>query len=154
MFAFSEDDGLIINTNRNGDKFFKFRPYDLKKNSHLYQEYGIANHYERFRQDHLSEERRIWYVAMTRAKHLLYLSCPRTMPGSVARGSIPDFFQEICDEFGEADKICRFQSFKDRLADEAELPLWKSSDKPAFGNIEEAEEYGKRLIELISSRQK
>jgi len=155
MFAFHEKDGLIINTNRDGDKFFKFRPYDLKKNSHLYQEHGIINHYEQFRSEHLSEERRIWYVAMTRARHLLYLSCPKFVDEGARGKSKADFFQEIRDGFAEMKKICRYRSFKDKNEnEEAELPLWKGRDESAFKSVEEAEEFEKRLMDLLSSRRR
>ena len=165
MFALHEEDGLIINTDMDGTKFLKFQPYDLKKNSHLYQRHGITNHYEKFREDHLSEERRIWYVAMTRAQHLLYLSCPKAVLGSPSarkkkdteaegarRRSGADFFQEIHDGFVDSGKICRFLSFMDVGEDsEAELPLWKNRDRSAFKGMEEAEELGRRLVDLVAS---
>jgi len=152
MFAFHDQDGLIINYDRSGDKFFKYRPYDLKKNSHLYQKYGIIDHYERFRQDHLSEERRIWYVAVTRARQLLYLSTPEFTTGEVKQGSGADFFQEIHDAFANAGAICQFRSFKEETDEnQAELPFWKGRDKAAFTSLEEAEEYGKQLIDLAKS---
>jgi len=153
MFAFHDEDGLIINADRDGDKFFKYKPYDLKKNSHLYQKHDIINHYEQFRSDHLGEERRIWYVAMTRARHLLYLSCPRVMVENARGEKKGDFFEEIREGFADMEKICRFRSFKDEDEnDEAELPLWKGKDEPAFKSVEEAEEFEKRLMELLSSR--
>ena len=149
MFAFHDPDGLIINYDRGGDKFFKYKPYDLKKNSHLYQKYGIIDHYERFRQEHLSEERRIWYVAVTRARQLLYLSTPELIDGDLKQGSAADFFQEIHDAFANAGTICQFRSFKEESdEDQAELPLWKGRDKAAFRSLEEAEEYGEQLIAL------
>ena len=152
MFALHEEDGLIINTHRNDDKFFKFSPYDLKKNSHLYEEYGIINHYERFRDEHLGEERRIWYVAMTRARQLLYLSCPKPVSKDTRRGSGADFFMEIYEGFADKGTICEFRSLmtEEEYA-EAELPLWKSGDEQIFKSMEEAEEYGKRLMEIIAS---
>ena len=153
MFALDRKDGLIINAEWNGDKFLKFRPYDLKKNSHLYQKHGIANYYEQFRNDHLSEERRIWYVAMTRARHLLYLSCPKV----IAKDSVQAdkdrvyFFQIIRDGLAQLGKTCQFRSFMEDEDGEAELPLWKTRDEPAFRSIEEAEEFGKRLADLLAS---
>ena len=149
---FSKDDGLIINAERDGGRFLKFRPFDLKKNAHLYQKYEITDYSERFRQDHLSEERRLWYVALTRAKHLLYLSCPRAMPEQTGQGP-PDFFQEIRDGFADAAEICQFLNVEDDRESEAELPLCESEDEPAFRNILEADDYGKRLMELVSSWQ-
>jgi superfamily I DNA/RNA helicase len=152
MFIFHKEDGLIINDDRDGNKFFKFKPYDLKRNSHLYEKHGIINHYEQFGKEHLSEERRIWYVAITRAEHLLYLSCPKFMTETMRRGNRVDFFREIHDEFADKSSICQIRSYKDEPADsESELPLWKDRDEPAFGSMEEAEEYGKRLMELAAS---
>jgi superfamily I DNA/RNA helicase len=151
MFAFHDTDGLIINTDRDGDKFFKYRPYDLKKNSHLYQKHGIIDHYEQFRNDHLAEERRIWYVAMTRARQLLHLT--RVAAESVRGNKKDDFFEEIRAGFAEMNKICQFRSFRDvDENDEAELPLWKGKDESAFKSVEEAEEFEERLMELLSSR--
>jgi len=153
MFALHGEDGLIINFKRDNTRFFKIEPYNLKKNSHLYQKHGIVNHYEKFKQDHLSEERRIWYVAITRARRLLYLSCPKAMSKNTRRGRRADFFQEIRDGFAEAGRICQLRSFKEEDWDsEAELPLWKSRDESAFKSMEEAEEYGKRLMDLLSSQ--
>ena len=152
MFALHEEDGLIINTHRDGVKFFKFSPYDLKKNSPLYEEYGIINHYERFRDQHLGEERRIWYVAITRARQLLYLSCPKPVSKDSRRGSGADFFLEIYEEFADKGTICEFRSLmSEEEYVEAELPLWKSGDEMIFKSMEEAEEYGKRLMEIIAS---
>jgi superfamily I DNA/RNA helicase len=152
MLALHEEDGLIINTDWNGDKFFKYRPYDLKKNSHLYQEYGIINHYEQFKDEHLSEERRIWYVAMTRARQFLYLSYPKSIESNTRRGSGADFFLEILREFADKGTVCEFRSIKESEDyAEAELPLWKSREETAFKNIEEAEEYGRQLMKLIDS---
>ena len=152
MFAFHKEDGLVINTDWSGDKFFKYKPHDLKKNSHLYHEHGIINHYEQFREDHLGEERRIWYVAMTRARQFLYLSCPKPLTGDAKRSSGADFILEILDEFADKGTICQFRSATE-LEDytEAELPLWKNREETAFKSVEEAEEYGKRLMEIIAS---
>lgn len=151
-FALHEEDGLIINTDLNDDKFFKFKPYDLKKNSHLYEKHGIINHYEQFKGEHLNEERRIWYVAITRARQYLYLSCPKSVGKDAKRGSGADFFLEILDEFADKGTICQFRSAAES-GDyvEAELPLWKSGKESAFKSVKEAEEYGKRLMELIAS---
>lgn len=33
---------------------------------------------------------------------------------------------------------------------ETELPLWKSREKPVFEDIQEAIDYGNRLVELIT----
>ena len=152
MLALHEEDGLIINTDWNGDKFFKYQPYDLKKNSHLYHEYGIINHYEQFKDEHLSEERRIWYVAMTRARQLLYLSCPKPIAEDSRRGSSADFFLEVYEEFANKSTICEFRNpMTAEEYTEAELPLWRSREEPIFRSIEEAEKYGERLMELIAS---
>jgi superfamily I DNA/RNA helicase len=151
-FAMHKEDGLIINEDRDGDKFFKFQPYDLKKNSHFYDKYGIINHYEQFKQNHLQEERRIWYVAMTRAKHILYLSCPRPFVKSKSGKNEGDFFQEIRQGFSDRSDICQFRDLMKKTDRVAELPLWKDGEKSVFNNIDEAEEYGKRLMELITSR--
>lgn len=149
-FAFSEEDGLIINDDLDGKKFLKYEPYDLKKNSYLYQKYGITNYYERFKGEHLSEERRIFYVATTRARHLLYLSCPGARKSDTERGRGTDFFQEIQDDLADTANICQFRRFDEEDADfQMELPLWENIDRPAFGSIEEAEEYGEYLRELI-----
>ncbi|MFC1713766.1 ATP-dependent helicase [Candidatus Poribacteria bacterium] len=151
MFALHKEDGLIINTDWDGDKFFKYKPHDLKKNSHLYQEHGIINHYEEFRKEHLGEERRIWYVAMTRARQYLYLSCPKPLTGDAKRGSGADFIMEILEEFADKGTICEFRSAMEAEDHaEAELPLWKSREESIFKNIEEAEEYEKQLMELIT----
>ena len=151
-FALHEEDGLIINTDLNDDKFFKFRPYDLKKNSHLYEKHEIINHYEQFKGEHLDEERRIWYVAITRARQYLYLSCPKSVGKDAKRGSGADFFLEILDEFADKGTICQFRSAAES-GDyaEAELPLWKSGEESTFKSIEEAEKYGKKLMELLAS---
>jgi DNA helicase-2/ATP-dependent DNA helicase PcrA len=150
MFALHKEDGLVINTEINGEKPLKFRPYDLKKNSYLYQKYEITNHYEQFGRNHLSEERRIWYVAITRARRLLYLSCPKAITENAGRGSRTDFFQEVYSGFADAGEVCQFRSFMEEEADnEAELPLWKTRDEPAFRSAEEAEEFGRRLMDLI-----
>jgi superfamily I DNA/RNA helicase len=155
MFILHKEDGLIIkipeSPERGSDRAFKLSPYDLKKNSHLYEKHDIIDYYQRFKSNHLKEERRIWYVAVTRAKHRLYLSCPKDMDGNRHSGRI-DFFQEILDGFANAGSTCEIRSFRDSdREDEAELPLWKSRDKPIFANLGEAEEYGKRLIDLVTS---
>jgi DNA helicase-2/ATP-dependent DNA helicase PcrA len=152
MFAFHKDDGLIINADRDGDKFLKFKPYDLKKNSHLYHKHGIVNHYEQFRREHLGEERRIWYVGMTRARYFLYLSCPKVIAQEVVTRDRDKvyFFQIIRDGFADLGKIWQFRSFTEEDDNsEIELPLWKGRDEPAFKNVEEAQEYGKRLMDLL-----
>ena len=153
MLSFNKDDGLIINAERDGGRFLKFKPFDLKKNAHLYQKYGITDYYERFRQVHLSEERRLWYVALTRAKHFLYLSCPKPLAEQTGQGA-PDFFQEIRDGFADAAGICQFRNIEDDRDNEAVLPFWESEDQPALRNIQEADDYGKRLMELVSSWRK
>lgn len=148
MFALHEDDGLVINTKWNDKKFLKFQPYNLKKHSHLNQEHGVINHEERFKSDHIAEERRIWYVAMTRARQLLYLCCPKSMTENIRRRSGKDFFLEILDEFANKGRICQFRdSAEMEEYMEAELPLWINKEESVFRSIAEAEEYGKRLVE-------
>ncbi|MBD3184182.1 AAA family ATPase [Candidatus Poribacteria bacterium] len=152
MFDFHEEDGLIINLDNNGDKFYKFRPYDLKKNSHLYGEYGIVDHYRKFKEEHLREERRIWYVAITRARHNLYISCPKSR---MAGGKKPDdFFQEIYHQF-DGENIIRLTSedINDEM-EETELPLWKDREKSAFKDIKEAVEYGDKLFGILRNLRK
>ena len=152
MFAMHEEDGLIINKRDGSDKFLKISPYDLKKNSYLYEKYGIIDHYEQFKKQHLGEERRIWYVAITRAKQLLYLSCPKPIDDDGKKGSSADFFVEILDEFADEGRICEFRNAEE-LAEsaEAELPLWRHRTASEFRTIEEAEAYGKRLMEMANS---
>lgn len=153
MFALHEEDGLIINTKHEGDRFLKLSPYDLKKNSHLYEKYGILNHYEKFGADHLKEERRIWYVAVTRAKHFLYLSYPKPIAEDTSKKRGADFFVEILEKFADEGRICEFRNSEDAAEyAEAELPLWRHKDETAFKTIEEAEEYGRQLMELLTSR--
>ena len=59
---------------------------------------------------------------------------------------------EILEEFADKGTICEFRSaMESEDHTEAELPLWKSREESVFKTVEEAEEYEKRLMELIAS---
>ena len=101
---FDEEDGLLINFKRDNWKPFKLDPYvdSGKRFLELYNEIGIKKHWEIEKDKQLREERRIWYVALTRARKSLYI----TTPSLRSSGGGKTFAEEILEEFEDRSEIC------------------------------------------------
>jgi DNA helicase-2/ATP-dependent DNA helicase PcrA len=95
---FSRTDGLVMKHDQFGNTCFKFHPhnYERDKYRHLYQQYGLVSYKLRQRAEQQQEERRLFYVALTRAQKQLYLSCPAPFP-TKPRGE--HYFQELWTGF-------------------------------------------------------
>ncbi len=101
---FDEGDGLLINAKVGGRKPFKLEPYVDSKGRFLsiYDEIGVKNHSEIEREKQLREERRIWYVALTRARERLYITTP-SISSFMRRRT---FVEEILEEFESKGEVC------------------------------------------------
>jgi len=99
---FDEEDGLLINTKVDGQRPFKLDPYvdSRERLLSVYDEIGIKNHWRIEREKQLREERRIWYVALTRAKEKLYITTPSLNLKERT------FIKEILEGFEGRGEIC------------------------------------------------
>lgn len=106
---FDPEDGLLVNIDVDGVKPFKLAPYTGSGGassaiSEIYAEVGIRNHFEIERRRRLEEERRIWYVALTRARERLYITSP-SLPDEMPENN-PPFILELLREFEGRPEIC------------------------------------------------
>jgi DNA helicase-2/ATP-dependent DNA helicase PcrA len=101
---FDEEDGLLISADVGGEKPFKLDPYtdSRGKLARVYEQIGIKNHSKDEKAKQLREERRVWYVALTRAKERLYI----TTPSLKSYLKNPPFVKEILEEFEGRGEIC------------------------------------------------
>jgi len=96
--AYDEELGLVSKEDRLGRTTAKFSPYNYGKDNYreLYARFGIVSFQDRQREEQRQEERRLFYVALTRARESLYLSCPKPFP---ERPRGPHFFRELWEDF-------------------------------------------------------
>ena len=108
-FMLDREDGLLLNVELNGGKPFKLAPFTgtgkaASAISEIYAEVGIKNHFEEEKRRQLEEERRIWYVALTRARERLYITSP-SLPDEMSENN-PPFILELLREFEGRPEIC------------------------------------------------
>lgn len=142
---YSEDLGLIIKKDRLGRDMAKFAPHNYDKENYrdIYNHFGIISYKDRQREEQLQEERRLFYVALTRAQEGLYLTCPKPFP---KRSRGPHFFREIWEGYEPAEKIVG-QKVQGPAGDEDPLLDWKPGELQQYHEVlSKWLELGKRIF--------
>lgn len=74
-FSFSPETGLVVRkSDPVGDNAQKYAPFHFSDHRDLYEKAGVGSPELQAREAVIEEERRLWYVALTRAREMLFLS--------------------------------------------------------------------------------
>ena len=74
-FSFSPETGLVVRkSDPVGGNTQKYSPFHFSDQRDLYESAGVGNPELQAREAVIEEERRLWYVALTRAREMLFLS--------------------------------------------------------------------------------
>lgn len=143
---YDEELGLVSKEDQQGRTTAKYDPYNYNKDNYreLYNRFGIASFKDRQREEQRQEERRLFYVALTRAQEGLYLSCPRPFP---ERPRGPHFFRELWEGLGAPPWLRRIEAGEE----DREGPASAVAARTDWGQAE-LEEYSRQLFNWYRQR--
>lgn len=123
---FGEEGGLMVKRDQLDREMAKFAPRNYDKDNYrdVYNRFGIVSYRDQQWEEQQQEERRLFYVALTRAQEGLYLSCPRPFP---KRSRGPHFFQEIWEGYDPVERVVG-QDIEGMTVAENFLPDWKPAE--------------------------
>lgn len=142
---YGEDLGLVSKEDQLGRTTAKFAPYNYNKDNYreLYDRFGIVSFKDRLREEQQQEERRLFYVALTRARESLHLSCPKPFP---ERPRGPHFFRELWEGFGAVPWLRRIDG-----GEGGEQPAPRTAGQADWGQAE-LEKYSRVLFTWYRQR--